>query len=57
VVAQGDEEALFLSMRELMLDPEMRERFGAAAQEVAAKFSWESTVDRLETIYHDVLKR
>jgi glycosyltransferase involved in cell wall biosynthesis len=57
VVEQGDEEALRRSMRELMLDRDLRERFGAAGQEVAARFSWENTVDRLETIYHDVLKR
>jgi glycosyltransferase involved in cell wall biosynthesis len=57
VVAQGDEEALCRSMRELMLDRDMRDRFGAAAKDVAARFSWENTVDRLETIYHDVLDR
>jgi glycosyltransferase involved in cell wall biosynthesis len=57
VVAQGDEEALFQGMRKLMLDPDLRARFGAAGRDVAARFSWENTVDRLETIYHDVLKR
>jgi glycosyltransferase involved in cell wall biosynthesis len=57
VVAQGDEEALFRSMRELMLEQAVRDRLGAAAKEVAARFSWENTVNLLEAIYHDVLHR
>ncbi len=55
IVAQGDEEALYQSMRELMLDPELRDRLGAAAESVPARFPWENTVDRLEAVYHDVL--
>ena len=38
IVAQGDEEALYQSMRELMLDRELRERLGAAAESVPARF-------------------
>ena len=57
VVAQGDEEALFQSMRELMLDRDLRDRLGSAAETVPARFTWENTVDRLEAIYHDVLNR
>ena len=57
VVAQGDERALFQSMRELMLRPDLRGRFGAAAKSVAESFSWENTVNRLEAIYRDVLSR
>ena len=55
VVAQGDEEALCRSMRELMLDRSLRDRLGSAARNVPARFTWENTVDQLEAIYHDVL--
>jgi glycosyltransferase involved in cell wall biosynthesis len=57
IVAQGDEEGLYQSMRELMLDRELRERLGRAAESVPPKFPWENTVDRLDAIYHDVLNR
>ena len=57
VVAQGDEEALRRSMRELMLDRDLRDRFSAAAKSMAENFTWEHTVDRLETIYSEVLNR
>jgi len=57
IVAQGDEEGLYQSMRELMSDPDLRSRLGAAAGSVPANFTWESTVDRLETVYHGVLNR
>lgn len=57
VVAQGDAEALYQSMRELMLDPELRARLGAAAESVPASYSWENSVNRLEAIYQDALSR
>jgi glycosyltransferase involved in cell wall biosynthesis len=57
IVAQGDGEALYQSMRELMLDRELRERLGSAAENVPARFPWENTVDRLEAVYQDVLSR
>jgi glycosyltransferase involved in cell wall biosynthesis len=57
IVAQGDEEALYQSMRELILDRDLRDRLGAAAESVAGRFPWENTVDRLEAVYHDVLNR
>jgi spore coat protein SA len=57
VVAQGDEEALYQSMRELMLDRDLRDRLAAAGASVPARFPWENTVDRLEVVYHDVLNR
>jgi glycosyltransferase involved in cell wall biosynthesis len=57
VVAQGDEEALYQSMRELMLDRDLRDRLGSAARTVPARFSWESTVNRLEVIYQEILNR
>lgn len=55
IVAQGDEQALYESMRELMLDGDLRESLGCAAESVPARFPWENTVDRLEAVYHDVL--
>lgn len=57
IVAQGDEEALCQSMRELMLDRDLRYRLGAAAESVPARFSWENTVNQLDAVYHDVLNR
>jgi glycosyltransferase involved in cell wall biosynthesis len=57
VVDQGDEEALYQSMRELMLDRDLRERLGSAAARIPAGFPWENTVDRLEAIYRGVLQR
>jgi glycosyltransferase involved in cell wall biosynthesis len=57
IVPQGDEEALYQSMRELMLDRDLRNRLGAAAESVPARFPWENTVDRIEAVYHDVLNR
>lgn len=56
IVAQGDEEALYQSMRELMLDRELRNRLAGAAESVPARFPWKKTVDRLEAIYQGVLK-
>lgn len=57
IVDQGDEEALYQSMRELMLDRNLRDSLGASAETVPARFPWDNTVDRLEAVYHDVLKR
>jgi glycosyltransferase involved in cell wall biosynthesis len=57
VVARGDGEALYQSMRELMLDRNLRERLGFAAQSVPARFPWENTVNRLDAIYRDVLNQ
>jgi glycosyltransferase involved in cell wall biosynthesis len=57
IVPQGDEQALYDSMRELMLDRELRSRLGAAAESVPGKFPWENTVDRLEAVYRNVLQR
>ena len=57
LVDQGDEEGLFSAMRELMLDRNLRGGLGAEAEKTAARFSWEATVDRLDAIYQDILKR
>jgi hypothetical protein len=42
-------------MREMMLARDARERLGAEARKTATRFSWDSTVDRLDTIYRTVL--
>jgi glycosyltransferase involved in cell wall biosynthesis len=57
LVPQGDEEALYQSMRELTLDQGLRARLGAAAEKVPANYPWDNTVDRLEAVYENVLKR
>jgi len=57
IVAQGDEDALYRSMRELMLDRQLRERLAAAAESVPPRYSWENTVDRLDAVYQGVLNR
>jgi glycosyltransferase involved in cell wall biosynthesis len=57
LVDQGDEAALLSSMREMMLARDARERLGAEARKTATRFSWDSTVDRLDTIYRTVLNR
>jgi glycosyltransferase involved in cell wall biosynthesis len=57
VVDQGDEEALYRGMRELMLDRDLRNRLGSAAESVPARFPWENAVNRLELIYQDAMNR
>ena len=57
VVPQGDEEALYQGMRELLLNAELRNSLGAAAQTVPPRYPWENTVDRLDAVYRDVLHR
>jgi glycosyltransferase involved in cell wall biosynthesis len=57
IIPQGDEEALYRSMRELMLDGELRDRLASAGQSVPGRFPWKNTVDRIEAVYRDVLNR
>jgi glycosyltransferase involved in cell wall biosynthesis len=57
IVAQGDGEGLYQSMRELTLDQELRKRLGFAAENVPARFPWENTVNLLDAVYRDVLNR
>ncbi|HEY4342370.1 MAG TPA: glycosyltransferase family 4 protein [Steroidobacteraceae bacterium] len=57
IVAQGDEEGLYQSMRELIVDPDLRASLGSAAESVPARFPWANTVDRLEDVYRDALNR
>ena len=57
IVDQGDEEALYLGMRELMRDRDLRTRLGAAAASVPARYSWENTADGLDLVYRSVIER
>jgi glycosyltransferase involved in cell wall biosynthesis len=56
-IAQGDGEALYQGMRTLMLDRNLRDRLGSAAESVPPRFPWENTVNQLEAIYQDVMNR
>jgi len=54
LVARGREE-LVKSILEVLDDPGMMERMGAAARDkVVSKFTWEQTAIRLEQIYHEL---
>jgi glycosyltransferase involved in cell wall biosynthesis len=57
IVDQGDEEALYLGMRELMRDRDLRTRLGAAAANVPAQYSWENTANGLDLVYRSVIER
>jgi glycosyltransferase involved in cell wall biosynthesis len=57
IVEQGNEEALYLAMRELMLDRDLRTRLGEAAAAVPARYSWARTVDGLDHVYRSVIQR
>ena len=57
IVEQGDEEALYLGMRELMRNRDLRTRLGLAAATVPPRYSWDNTVDGLEVIYKSVLEQ
>jgi glycosyltransferase involved in cell wall biosynthesis len=57
IVDQGDEEALYLGMRELICDRELRTRLGAAAASVPVLYSWENTADGLDLVYRSVIER
>lgn len=55
LVPQGDVGALEAAMRELIGDPERRDRFGRAASERARSFAATSVIPRFEQAYRDVL--
>ncbi len=56
LVPQGDVGALERAMRELIGDPERRERYGRAASEKARTFAATSVIPRFEQAYRDVLE-
>lgn len=43
-------------MREMLLDKDLRLRLGLEAKRTALKFPWESTVQRMDAVYIDLLK-
>jgi len=51
LVDRGDADSLYHAMRRLLLDPDLRQKLGAAGRQTALNMSWENTVDRLEEIY------
>ena len=51
IVEQGDEEALYRAMCELTLDRALRERLGAAGEQIVPRYSWENTADQIEAVY------
>jgi glycosyltransferase involved in cell wall biosynthesis len=56
LVPQGDVGALEAAMRDLIGDPERRDRYGKAASEKARTFAATSVIPRFEQAYRDVLE-
>ena len=57
VVPPGNPRALAAALAQLIEDPDLRERFGAAGrQRVVEDFSTEKRIDRLEALYRRVLE-
>jgi glycosyltransferase involved in cell wall biosynthesis len=57
VVDRGDEPALAAAVSAVLGDDELAERAAAESAEVAAKFSLETLVDRLDGLYRETLAR
>jgi glycosyltransferase involved in cell wall biosynthesis len=58
VVPDGDVDAFAAAMIDLLGDAEMRVRLGAAARRaVENRASWDAVLDRIESIYHQVVVR
>lgn len=57
LVARGDEEGLYRAMEELLQDKDLRGRLGNNAEQSAAKFPWENTVQGLEVVYDSLMKK
>jgi glycosyltransferase involved in cell wall biosynthesis len=55
LVPQGDVGALEGAMRDLIADPELRERFGKTAGERARSFAATAVIPRFEQAYRDVV--
>jgi glycosyltransferase involved in cell wall biosynthesis len=55
LVPQGDVVALEAAMRELIGDPERRDRFGRVASERARSFAAGAVIPRFEQAYRDVI--
>ena len=57
LVEPRDAKGLAVAISELLADPEMRARMGAAGQERAEQFSWERVTARVEAYYGFVIRR
>jgi glycosyltransferase involved in cell wall biosynthesis len=57
LVSRGDDKELYHAMRKMLLDKELRERFGREGERTASTMSWENTVQRLEVIYADIMAK
>ena len=57
LVSRGDDKELYEAMRELLLDKELRVRFGNEGCKTASEMSWENTVQRLEVIYAGIFEK
>ncbi len=57
LVPPHDAKALAAAMSELLADPDLRGRMGAAGLERAAQFSWEHITARVEAYYGFVIRR
>jgi glycosyltransferase involved in cell wall biosynthesis len=57
LVPRGDAAALARAMQELISDPEMRGRFGAASRERSRKFTADVSIPRLERLYSQIIEQ
>jgi glycosyltransferase involved in cell wall biosynthesis len=56
LVERGDAAALAVALRRLLEHPELRQRMGARARRrVRSHFTWDRQVDRLSTLYEELL--
>jgi len=57
VVAREDPQAAADALQRLVLDPDLRRRFGLAGkQHVAANYSWPACVQQMEDVFHEIIK-
>jgi hypothetical protein len=52
----ADAEGIAESMRQLLLDEDQRRRFGEAARQSAACFSWDNTVSAYDSLYKNLVR-
>jgi glycosyltransferase involved in cell wall biosynthesis len=57
LVNRGDVQDLYDAMRTLLKDEDLRIRLGEEGKRAASNFSWEDTVQRLESIYVDASRK